>query len=126
MPFDYVLANLIAENEGAVGALFLDATGETVGISCSAIEPQRMRLLGAYVGIYLRQVQRFLDPETAGEIRMLHIENQDLHVLASPLAEGYFLVLAQRNPALVLAANRSLVRAGELLLRELFGTGPDA
>ena len=33
MPFQYVLANLLAKNEGAVGVLFLDDSGETIDLS---------------------------------------------------------------------------------------------
>ena len=35
MPFQYTLANLLAENEGALGVLFLDETGETVDLACA-------------------------------------------------------------------------------------------
>ena len=39
MPFHYILANLIANNEGSVGALFLDPTGETIDLACTEITP---------------------------------------------------------------------------------------
>lgn len=54
MPFQYILANLLAHNDGAVGVLFLDDTGETVDFACSDYSPYQMRVVGAYVGIYLR------------------------------------------------------------------------
>lgn len=120
MPYEYILANLLAENQGAVGALFLDESGETVEVACVDHDPSEMKLLGAYVGIYLRQIARFLEPEDFGELEALHIESQNLHVFARPVAEGYFLVLAQRAPALTALAERSLARASSQLVRELF------
>lgn len=120
MPFEYILANLLAENEGSVGVLFLDDSGETVDLHCVDFEPAQMKLLGAYAGIYLRQLERFLEPDDFGEVKAVHIESQGLHVFVKPVAEGYFLVLAQRTPSLTAKANRSLKRARGQLIRELF------
>ena len=120
MPYEYILANLLAENEKAVGVLFLDDAGETVDLSCVELSPNEMRLLGAYVGIYLRQLQRFLEADEFGEVRYLHIENHGLHIYALPLSDGYFIVLAQRTPSITGTAVRSLERAGVQLMRELF------
>ena len=120
MPFDNVLANLLSINDGAVGVLFLDDSGETVGSATGDYEPQAMKLLGAYVGIYLRQVKRFLEPEHYGELQLIHIENRGLHVFARPLPDGYFVLLAQRTPALTAVARASLEDARSLLGRELF------
>ena len=48
--FQYVLANLIANNDHALGALFLDGSGETVDLACSDFSPYEMRVIGAYLG----------------------------------------------------------------------------
>lgn len=120
MPFQYILANLLAQNEKSVGVLFLDGAGETVDLACSEYSPNDMRIVGAYVGIYLRQIARFLDPEQFGHTEILHIENEGLHVFAKPLPEGYFLVLAQRPPSLTARSRRSLGDAVEQLSREIF------
>ena len=120
MPYQYILANLLAQNEGAVGVLFVDDSGETVDLACADFTPFQMRVVGAYVGIYLRQMQQFLEESGSGEARWLHIEKDRLHIYVAPLPDGYFLVLVQRTPALSAAARRSLESACEQLTRELF------
>ncbi len=50
MVFQYVLANLLAHNDHALGALFLDGTGETVDLACGTdFSPYEMRVIGAYL-----------------------------------------------------------------------------
>ena len=58
--FQYVLANLLANNDEALGALFLDDNGETVDLACAGYTPYQMRVVGAYLGIYLRQIEKVL------------------------------------------------------------------
>lgn len=125
MPFQYILANLLAENENAVGVLFFDESGETVDLACSEVSPYDMKVVGAYLGIYLRQIRRSFAGTGAGEPRMLHIERETLHVYAMGLPDGYSLALVQRPPAMVAQARRSLQAAVEHLAREVFGVHPD-
>ena len=120
MPCQYILANLIARNERAVGAMFLDDSGETVELACADFTPYQMRVVGAYLGIYLRQLARFLGASELGDPSCVHIEKQGLHIHALPLPEGFYLVLVQRRPALVARARSTLVDAGEQLRREFF------
>lgn len=119
MPFQYILANLLARNEDAVGVLFLDEAGETIDLACSDFTPYEMRIVGAYLGIYLRQLGRFLAGVDLGSPRVVHIEKDAIHLHALPLPEGYFLVLVQRHPGLVGRARCSLFEAGEEMKREL-------
>ena len=119
MPFHYILANLLAQT-GAAGVLFLDNTGETVDVTCSDFTPYEMRVLGAYLGIYLRQVASFVESQGLGEARLVHIEKDRLHVFALPLPEGYYLVLVQRRPAMVGRAKVLLDLAAEQLVHALF------
>ena len=121
MPYQYILANLLAQNEGAVGVLFLDDAGETIDVACSEFSPFQMRVVGAYVGIYLRQAHQFLGELGQGAPRWMHIEKEALHVYARPLPDGYYVVLVQRSPALSGRAKRTLDEACEQLGRELFG-----
>ena len=120
MPFDYILANLLAENESSAGVLFLDDSGEPVDLACVELDPSELRLLGAYVGIYLRRLQTFLEPAAFGEVKSFCIEKRGLHVFARALPEGYCLVLAQRGSCLTGRVAGSLERAAEQLSRELF------
>lgn len=120
MAHEYILTDLLARNDGAVGTLFLDETGETVDLACSEFGPYQMKVLGAYIGIYLRQLQEFLASGGHGNPTWLHIEKDDLHIYAMPLPDGYFVVLVQRGPAIVAKARRSLTEARDQLTRELF------
>ena len=119
MAFEYILANLLAETH-ASGVLFLDGTGETVDVVCSDFTPYEMRVLGAYLGIYLKQVGNALDEWSMGSPRLVHVEKDRLHIYALPLPEGYYLVLVQRRPALVGKARVELDRAAQQLISALF------
>jgi hypothetical protein len=118
--FDFVLSTLLASNKDALGALFLDGTGETVDLVCGDFSPYQMRVIGAYLGIYLRRFEKLLAGNGLGELRMVHIEKRGLHIYVVPLPDGYCLALVQRHPALVAQARASLGEAVEQLKRELF------
>jgi hypothetical protein len=120
MAFEFILANLLANNERAVGVLFLDGTGETVDLACSEFTPYQMRVVGAYLGIYLRRLDKILTSNDLGATRMIHIEKQSIHIYAMPLHDGYYLGLVQRQPALVARARQTLEQAVEQLKVELF------
>lgn len=120
MPYQYILANLLAKADGAVGVLFLDDSGETVDLACSDYTPYQMRVLGAYLGIYMRQLRKVTEGNNLGAPQLIHIEKDALHVYAAPLPEGYYLVLVQPQPALVARATRALHEAAEELTRHLF------
>lgn len=120
MPFQYTLANLLAANRGALAVLFLDETGETVDLACADFTPYEMKIVGAYFGIYLRQIAETLSGGGFGDTDVLHIERDGLHFFAATLPDGYYLVLVQRRPALVSQARRSLAVACEEITREIF------
>ena len=79
-----------------------------------------MRVVGAYLGIYLRQLEKLLASNDLGEPRMIHIEKEALHIYAMPLPDGYYLALVQRHPALVARARATMEEAVEQLKQELF------
>ena len=120
MPFQYVLANLLADHPDAVGVLFLDDTGETVDFACAEASPYEMQLLGAYLGIYLRQVGNIVQDADLGTIRWIHIERRNRHLHVTVLPDGYYLVLVQQQPARVATARESLRKAAAELAREVF------
>lgn len=120
MPFQYVLVNLLADQPDAIGALFLDDSGETIDFACADSNPFEMRLLGAYLGIYLRQLGRAMTATNLGEVRWLHIERQRYHLHGLQLPDGYYLVLVQAQPGRVGSAREGLRRAAEDLEREIF------
>ena len=79
-----------------------------------------MRVIGAYLGIYLRQLDRLLASNDLGEARMIHIEKKALHIYVVPLPEGYHLALVQGHPAMVAHAKETMALAVEQLRQELF------
>ncbi len=121
MPFQYILANLLAKNEGALAVLFIDEVGETVDLACSEFTPYDMKVLGAYVGIYQRQLAELLGRSKLGEFQLLHIEKDAIHLYATPLPDGYCLVLVQRRPGLVARARETIQAARGEIAREIFG-----
>ncbi len=123
MPFQYTLANLLADNDGAIAVLFVDETGETVDLATADFTHFDMKVLGAYMGIYLRQMTDLLEGMELGTPQFLHIERESLHLYAVPLPDGYFLALVQRRPALVARARATLERARVEIAREIFGEG---
>ena len=123
MSFSGVLADLLAENEGALGALFVDESGETVDLVCGEASPFQMKVVGAYVGIYLRQLREFLvEGGSSGQPTWIHAEKESVHLYVQPLPEGYYLVLVQRAPALVAQARKALSVAARRLTNELFSS----
>jgi hypothetical protein len=122
--FRYVLANLLANNEDCLGVLFLDASGETVDMSCSGLSPYEMRVLGAYLGIYLRQLDKMVAQNQLGQPLLVHIEKRSAHIFVVPLPDGYCLAMVQRQPALVARSRASLEDAVRQLKRELFPEAP--
>jgi len=121
MPHQYILANLLAKNDGALAVLFVDEIGETVDLACSEFTPYDMRVLGAYVGIYQRQFSEMLTTTDYGDFEMLHIEKDSIHLYATSLPDGYSLVLVQRRPGLVARARETLRAARVEMAREVFG-----
>lgn len=121
MPVEYILANLLAANDRAQGALFLDESGETVDLACSEdLTPYQARVIGAYLGIYLRQLEKVCDRNRWGRPQQMHIEKEGIHIYAQALPEGYYVVLLQSRPGLVAEARRSLAGAVGDLRREFF------
>lgn len=120
MPYHYILANLLARNEQSVGVMFLDETGETVDLACADFTPYQMKILGAYMGICMKQVGRLLETTASGAPDIVHVEREGLHLFSITLPDGYYLVLAQRPPALVGRSFATLRAAAQQLTEALF------
>lgn len=115
MPYDFILARLLAQTDGAAGVLFLDDSGETVDLAVSDFTPFQMKVLGAYLGIHLRQLRRVLESLGAGEPREVHIERDRAHVYAVPMNDGYAVALVQHRPGLSAVAQQNLHAAAREL-----------
>jgi len=82
-----------------------------------------MRVAGAYLGIYLRQLRKTLAGNHLGRPLLVHIEKSGTHVYAVPLPDGYYLAMVQRQPALVARSRATLEEAVRQLEREVFANG---
>ncbi|REJ77124.1 MAG: hypothetical protein DWQ36_17880 [Acidobacteria bacterium] len=118
--FQEILRDLV-ESSGAEGALFLDESGEMIELSCDGMNPHDVRLLGAYMGIYLRQLQRFLDEPTYGELQDFLVESRRRFLFCRPLVDGYSVVLVQSAPALRNRTRHALRVAAQRLIEEMTG-----
>src|SRR5688572_13661456 len=98
MSFVSVLKQLLDEAPAALAALFLDESGEVVEMVAGDLPEEEIRIVGAYLGIHLRQIGRILADARLGEPRWLLLEKDALHVHVLPLPDGYYLVLVQRRP----------------------------
>jgi hypothetical protein len=121
MSFQYTLANLLAADEDNLAVLFLDETGEAVEAAVAEFTSYQMKVVGAYVGIYIRQLSSVLQHAGLGEAEYLHILKHDLNLYATSLPDGYYLVMVQRHPAPTARARRALEQARGEITAEIFG-----
>ncbi len=120
MPFQYVLADLLAKVPGAVAVVFIDDSGETIEVATTGYSPEELKMFVAYFGIGLRQARALLEPTQLGAPELIHLRHKKMNVHAICLPDGYFLVLLQSSPALTGLARRHMRSAVADLERELF------
>ncbi len=120
MAFEDTLARLLAAQDDAIGVLFLDSTGETVHLACAEMSTYDLQVIGAYLGIYMRHLDKVMTLNHLGKTRLIHIEKRQVHIHVLPLPDGYCLALVQRHPGQVALARARLTAAGAELVRELF------
>ena len=120
MPFQYILANLLAEDPQAVAVMFLDDAGETVDLATSEYQPFDVQIVGAYLGIYLRQMQAALESASIGSPEAMQIEHERLVIHLRTLPDGYYLALVQRKGGLPGRGRYRVERAARQLTVELF------
>jgi predicted regulator of Ras-like GTPase activity (Roadblock/LC7/MglB family) len=121
MPFQYVLANLLSRTPDALGVIFLDDCGETVELASVEWAPFDLRVIGAYLGIYLRQTGAVLEESFLGTPQLVHIEHDNVHLHLMPLPDGYYLALLQKTPTILASTRHAMEQAAEELRREVFG-----
>jgi hypothetical protein len=78
--------------DGALGAVLLDSEGEVVVES--GARDFRHRLIGAYQGIALTNVQKTLGSYAAGGIHFVLCRYAWGSVIMRPLRDGYYLILS--------------------------------
>ena len=122
MPFQYVLANLLAAHPDALGVIFLDDAGETIDLASVEYAPFDLQVIGAYLGIYLRRLGELTERSALGAPQFVNIELERVHLYIMTLPDGYCLAMVQRAPAVLATARRTLERAADQLRREVFAS----
>ena len=85
MPFQRLLDSMRTLS-GVEGVAFLDSEGELI-LSSGALDPERLKVLGAYQGIFLSEVARV---GFAG-VQTVCTRYKDRVILTQALKDGYFI-----------------------------------
>ncbi len=110
-----ILEALVAALEGLYAAVLLDNEGEAVVAARRDGDDHAHRVIGAYQGIYLRDLGRAFARCGLGEIRSFTIQFGDSCVFTESLQDGYYVVLLASDAVPQSLARRELGRAAEQL-----------
>ncbi|MDY0003699.1 MAG: roadblock/LC7 domain-containing protein [Polyangia bacterium] len=116
--FGELLAELVGDIPGALGAVFIDWEGEAVD-QFSHIPVMDILLVGAHWGVVLRQVRELLLKHGWGEPQVLLLNGQEREILIKPIAGEYCVVLAMRSGTHIATALESLNRVCAKIQREM-------
>ena len=119
MPFHTILTDLVQTDDDTLGALFVDDSGELIGLACADRDKDRMELIAAYLPLYLQRLQSALDGVQAGAPRLIHIQRQNLNLHAAALPENYVLSLVTGPRGRSAATRRRLELGAKRLAREV-------
>ena len=121
MPFHSILTELLEADEDARAALFVDDSGELIGIACPDGERDRLELVAAYLPLYLQRLRSALGDSEAGRPRLIHIQRASMHLHAAALPDDYVLSLITGPRGAVSTRRRRLERAASRLALEVIG-----
>jgi predicted regulator of Ras-like GTPase activity (Roadblock/LC7/MglB family) len=120
--FREILLDLLNATHGSLGAIFLDSEGESVEVITERpfeADDHDLRVIGAYQGIFLTQLQRLCDALDAGSPRRFKVQFEKWNVLSCDLKDGYYLVLVVDDTANEGVAWRELERCKARIIVEL-------
>jgi hypothetical protein len=120
MPFSYLLTNLLVEVPGAVGAIFLDAEGESVEwVSQHHRDPYDLKVEGAYHSIFKRQLEEATASSASGSLCSYIFSGRNFVTLTQLLPDGYYVLLVVRRTGLPALAHHHLRRVARTIAEEL-------
>jgi hypothetical protein len=108
-------------DEDALGALFVDDSGELIGLACADNEEERMELIAAYLPLYLQRLHVALGEAEAGVPRLVHIQRAGLNLHAAALPENYVLSLVSGPRSRAALTRRRLELGARRVAREVLG-----
>jgi len=117
--YQKILDALIASLSGLLAAVLLDSEGETVVASHRAGDVHSHRVLGAYQGIYLRDLSRAFDRCGFGPVGVFSLDFGGMRVHTETLQDGYYVVLLTDDTVVPALARRELARASTELRENL-------
>jgi hypothetical protein len=121
MPFHSILTELVEADEDALAALFVDDSGELIGLACADGERERMELIAAYLPLYLQRLASALEGSAIGRPRLVHIQREGLHLHAAALPDEYIVSLVTGSRGVASSTRRRLERAATRLSLEVLG-----
>lgn len=110
-----ILDALIESSPAFLAAVLLDYEGETVVAAARSGNDHDYRVLGAYQGIYLRDLLRAFARCEMGAVRSFWMEQDGARVLTHTLSDGYYIVLVTETTIPVGLAGDRVANAGEEL-----------
>ena len=121
MPFHSILTDLVRTDEDSVGALFVDDSGELIGIACADEDKERLELIAAYLPLYVQRLRSALETVDGGAPRLVHIRRHDLDLHAAVLPDDYLLSLITGPQARAAVTRRRLEVGARRLTLEVLG-----
>jgi len=115
--YQQILDTLVASLSGLLAAVLLDGEGETVVAAHRAGDDHSHRVLGAYQGIYLRDLVRAAARCGLGAIRQFSFDFGEMRVHTEALQDGYYIVVLTDDSVSPAVARRRLALAS-IELRE--------
>ena len=115
MILQQILEALLSALDGLFAAVLLDNEGESVVAAHRDGDDHSHRVIGAYQGIYLRDLSRAFARCGLGEIRSFTIQFGDSCVFTESLQDGYYVVLLASGAVPQSLARRELALAAQEL-----------
>lgn len=119
MTFATPLRDLVLRTDGAIAAILLDREGETVQVIGEDFLRDELKVIGAYHGIFVSEVEKISASQNLGKVERIKIDWAGSTMLNKLLEDGYYLVLVLCSGSNEALAWKELERCSELLLQEL-------
>ena len=119
MIYQEILDSLLLSRREFHAAVLLDKEGETVVVAEKEGDPHNHRVLGAYQGIYLRDLARAFTRCSLGDVLFFSIDLPDSRVYTETLTDGYYVVLVAEPDVPAGLAREKLARAARDLREAL-------